>query len=314
MLNRLRHRWSVVASLVVAVAFALSLRHSLSHSNIMNHSLNISIGQQGAEVVRHSPVPIDHSGVNGLRMYDAGRPNKILGATVVLKEDYSTITFPPVEHLTFYEEGSTGGGIDEISLDLWLPAQPKSRTDVRGWDDYDEAVRKLVQDTINRINRAGWQRWIMFSMPRLSGRDTIAFEPDYRNRGYSAEWQETWGIDPSYQMTPEDWANLSKRWSTWYWIKNGATIELRYRKDFRSPQMPIVFDDLTVTIKSADTTSGGFYGPTKGDWKTYKQSETLRLLTTRKQREAAARAAGATILEDYKDYPVGGVRLPEKSQ
>lgn len=314
MLNRLRHRWFVVASLVVAVALALSLRHSLSHSNIMNHSLNISIGQQGTEVVRNSPVPIDHSGVNGLRMYDAGRPNKVLAAMVMLKDDYGTITFPPVEHLTFYEEGSTGGGIDEIALDLLLPAQPKSRTDVRGWDDYDEAVRKLVQDTINRINGAGWQRWIMFSMPRLSGRDTIAFVPEYRYRGYSAQWQDSWGIDPLYEMTPEDWANLSKHWPTWYWIKNGASIELRYEKDFRYPESPIIFESLTVTIKSADTTSGGFYGATKGDWKTYKQSEMLRLLATRKQREAAARAAGAKILEDYKDYPIGGVRLPEPEQ
>ena len=276
----------------------------------MNQSLNITIGQQGADVVKHSPVPIKQSGVSGLRMFDVGKPFKELGATVVLKEAYSAIAFPPVERMAFYEQGSTGEGIDEIALDLWLPRLPKSRADTRAWEEYDEMVFKLVQDTIDRINTAGWQRWISFSDPRLSGRDTIAFVPGYRNRGYSAKWQHMWGIDPSYRMTEEDWANLTERWPHWYWIKHGATIELRYQKDGRGPEKPPLFDTLRVTIRSAGTTSGWLYGATKGDWKTYKQSEMARMLAARKESEAAARAAGATILEDYKDYPVGGVRLP----
>ena len=280
----------------------------------MNHSLTIAIGQQGAEVVKYSPVSISRSGVNGLRMYDAGRPNEALGATVVLKDTYSILTFPPVEHLTFYEEGSTGDGIVEIALDLLLPVQPESRADVRGWDEYDDAVRKLVQDTIDRINRAGWQRWIMFSKPRLSGRDTIAFVPGYRNRGYSAQWQDSWGIDPWYEMTPEDWANLSNHWPTWHWIKNGASIELRYEKDFRYPESRIVFETLSVIIKSPNDTAFEFYGPSTGDRVKFKQSEMVRMLAARDQKEAAAKAAGAKILEDYKDYPVGGVRLPEPNR
>ncbi|MGN6085716.1 hypothetical protein [Trinickia sp.] len=280
----------------------------------MNQTLNLTIGQQGAEVVKHSPVPIKRSGMNGLRMYDAGKPFKDLGATVVLKEDYSAIAFPPVEHLAFYEEGSMGGGIDEIALDLLLPRLPKSRTDTRAWAEYEDTAFKLVQNTIDRINAAGWQRWISFSDPRLSGRDTIDFVPGYRNRAYTAEWQDMWGIDPSYRMTREDWDNLSERWPHWYWIKHGATIELRYEKDDRGPEKPPLFDTLRVTIRSADTTSGWLYGPTKGDWKTYKQSEMARKLAARKESEAAARAAGAKILEAYKDYPIGGVRLPEIEQ
>ena len=314
MRNRLSRRWFIVASVVLVAAPALSSRHSLLHSNSMNQPLNIAIGQQGADVVRQSPVAIERSGVNGLRMYDAGSPFNILAATVVLKEDYHTITFPPVEHLTLYEEGSTGGGIDEIAIDIWLPPIPKSHTDSRAWAEYDATVHKLIQDTINRINAAGWRRWIKFSDPRLSGRDTIAFVPGYQNRGYAAQWQDSWGIDPSYEMTRDDWANLSTRWPTWYWIKNGASIVLCYRMDDRSPEVLTAFDSLRVTIKSADATSGSFYGPTKGDWKTYKQSEMTRKLAARKKSEEAAKAAGATILEDYKDYPVGGVRLPDPEQ
>ena len=314
MRSRAPQRWFVAVSLLLAVTFALSLRYSLSHSNTMNQMLNITIGQQGAEVVKHSPVPIKRSGVNGLRMYDAGKPFKDLGATVVLKEDYSAIAFPPVEHLAFYEEGSMGGGIDEIALDLLLPRLPKSRTDTRAWAEYEDTAFKLVQNTIDRINAAGWQRWISFSDPRLSGRDTIDFVPGYRNRAYTAEWQDMWGVDPSYRMTREDWDNLSERWPHWYWIKHGATIELRYEKDDRGPEKPPLFDTLRVTIRSADTTSGWLYGPTKGDWKTYKQSEMTRKLAARKKSEAAARAAGAKIFEAYKDYPIGGVRLPEIEQ
>jgi hypothetical protein len=227
---------------------------------------------------------------------------------------YYPVTFPPVEHLAFYEEGATGGGVDEIALDLLLPPQPKSRSDSRAWAEYDEAVRKLVQDTIDRINGAHWQRWVKFSKPRLSGRDTIAFVPGYRNRGYAADGQDMWGIDPSYRITQEDWANLPDKWAYWYWIKNGASITMSYEKDLRSPELPTVFDNLTVTIKSAETTSGGFYGPSTGDRMKFKQSEMLRMFADRKQREAAAKAAGAKILEDYKDYPVGGVTLPETAQ
>ena len=76
---------------------------------------------------------------------------------------------------------------------------------------------------------------------------------------------------------------------------------MRYEKDYRSSKMPPLFDTLRLTIRSADTTSGWIYGPTKGDWKTYEQSEMVRMLAARKEIEAAARAAGAKILEAYKD-------------
>lgn len=92
-----------------------------------------------------------------------------------------------------------------------------------------------------------------------------------------------WGIDPSYRMTGKDWDNLSERWPNWYWIKHGATVDLRYEKDYRSSKMPPLFDTLRLTIRSADTTSGWIYGSTKGDWKTYEQSEMVRMLAARKE-------------------------------
>uniref|UniRef100_E1TAM9 Uncharacterized protein n=1 Tax=Burkholderia sp. (strain CCGE1003) TaxID=640512 RepID=E1TAM9_BURSG len=280
----------------------------------MSQSLHIALDRQGADVVKQSPVPITHSGVDGLRMYDAGTPFKALGAMVVLDDDYHPISFPPVEHLAFYEEGATGGGINEIAMDLWLPRKPKSYSDAHAWTEYDKVVRKLAQETIDRINQAHWQRWIMFYDPRLSGRDTIAFAAGYRNRGYTAPGQDMWGVDPLYRMTQEDWSNLPEKTTCWTWIKNGASIQLRYEKESRNPRMPILFDTLRVTIKSADTTSGGFYGETKGDWKQFKQSEMQSMFEERKQKEEAAKSAGARILEDYKDYPVGGVTLPDTAR
>jgi hypothetical protein len=313
MRSRLARGLLAGSALVLAVAaFALSLHHSKSSSNIMDQSLHIALGRQGAEVVRQSPVPITQSGVDGLRMYDAGRRRKPIEPAVVLDDDYYPVTFPPVDHLAFYEEGATGAGIHSIAIDLLLPPMPKDPADTRALAAYDEAVRKIAQETIDRINVASWQRWIKFYNPRLAGRDTIAFVPAYRNRGYVADRQDMWGIDPSYRMTPEDWANLADTWLYWRWIKNGASITMRYERDSRHDRdSPYLFETLRVEIKSADATSGGFYGPSTGDRMKFKQSEALRLLSLRNEREAAAKAAGAKILEDWKDYPVGGVMLPE---
>jgi hypothetical protein len=308
----------VAAGLVVlaCVVFALSFHHPASRSNVMNQTLQIELGQKGAEVVKQSPVPITGGGVNGLLMFDAGgyrRP--IEPAAVVFKDAYRAITFPPVERLSFYEEGGTGEGIDEISIKLLLPRMPKNPADTQALAEYDEAVRKIVQEMIDRINAAQWQRWIMFYKPRLSGRDTIAFLPGYRNSGYADDEQDVLGIDPSYRLTREDWDNLADKWAYWFWIKNGASITMRYQREVRHDREDqFLFESLVVDIRSANSTSGGFYGETKGEWMKFKQSEMLRMLAKRKGREAAAKAAGAQILEDYKDYPVGGVRLPEAGQ
>jgi hypothetical protein len=253
MRSRLARRLFAGSGLVLAaVAFVLSLHHSNSRSNVMDQSLHIALGRQGAEVVKQSPVPIKQSGVDGLRMYDVGRRRKPIEPAVVFDESYRSITFPPVEHLAFYEEGATGGGIDEIAIDIKLPPMPKNPADTRALADYDESVHRIVQETIDRINGAMWQRWIMFSDPRLSGRDTIAFVPGYRNRGYAADGQDMWGIDPSYRMTPEDWANLADEWLFWHWIKNGASITMSYRRERRHERdRPYLFETLRVEIKSA---------------------------------------------------------------
>jgi hypothetical protein len=302
------------AAVLVAAAIALALLHSTAHTNIMDKPIQISLGQQGKEVVKQSPVPIKGGGVGGLLMYDVGKYVNRVEPVVVLKEPYRSITFPVADNLNFYEDGTDGDGVFGIEVDLKLPPVPKSLADTRAMAAYDESVRQLAQEMIDRINQACWQRWIMFSDPRLSGRDTIAFVPGYKNRGYAADGQDMWGIDPSYRMTPEDWANLSKDWPMWYWIKNGASIEMRYQRGLRSPDVRLTPETLRITIKSADATAGEFYGPSLGDRMKYKQSQMLRMLTDRKQREAAAKAAGAKILEDYKDYPVGGVTLPEAAQ
>ena len=148
-------RWLfVLGNIILAAPIALSLIHSVSSYNIMDKSLHISLGRKGAEIVKYSPVQIKQSGVDGLRMYDAGTPNKAIEHAVVLDDDYRSITFPPIEHLAFYEEGATGEGIDEIAIDLWLPSMPKDPSDFRAWAAYDEAIRNLVQETIDRINAA----------------------------------------------------------------------------------------------------------------------------------------------------------------
>ncbi|MGN6667110.1 MAG: hypothetical protein ACTHKH_09120 [Trinickia sp.] len=249
-------------------------------------------------------------------MYDAGgRHRPIEPAVVVFRDAYRSITFPPVQQLSFYEEGSTGEGIHHISIELLLPRMPKNPADTQALAEYDEAVRKIAQEMIDRINAAQWQRWIAFDTPRLSGRDTIAFLPGYRNIGYAANGQDRFGIDPSYRLTREDWDNLADKWAYWFWIKNGASITLRYQREVRHDREDqFLFESLVVDIRSANSTSGGFYGETKGDWMKYKQSSMLEMLAERKEREAAAKAAGAKILEDYKDDPVGGVTLPEAGQ
>ncbi len=311
MRKRIAYRLIVIGALAaMAAALALSFLLPIAQSNTMDNPIQISLGQPGADVVKQSPVPIKHSGVDGLRMYEVGKYVNRIEPIVAFKETSGGITFPVARNLDFYEDND-GKGIYEIQVDLRLPVIPKTLADTAAMSAYDEAVRMIVQDTIDRINQAHWQRWIPFDSPRLSGRDTIAFKPGYRYRGYPVDWRDMVGIDPGYRLTQEDWKSLANTWHYWYWIKNGASIMMRYEQAMRSSDAPLLPETLAIIIKSADDTSFGIYGPSEGDRMKYKQSELLKLLELRKQSEADARAKGAKILEDYKDYAVGGVTLPK---
>ncbi len=311
--SRIAYRLTVIGGLaVMAAALALSLLLPVAQSNTMNNPIQISLAQPGADVVKQSPVPIKQSGVDGLRMYEVGKYVNRIEPIVAFKETSGGITFPVARNLDFYEDND-GKGIYEIQVDLRLPVIPKTLADTAAMSAYDEAVRMIVQDTIDRINQAHWQRWIPFDSARLSGRDTIAFKPGYRYRGYPVDWQDTMGIDPGDRLTQEDWKNLANTWHYWYWIKNGASIRIRYQQMMRSSDVPLLPERLVIIIRSADSTSAQFYGASEGDRMKYKQSEMLKSLESRKQSEADARAKGAKILEDYKDYPVGGVTLPKST-
>lgn len=241
----------------IAVAVALSFHLSVSHANALDSSMHIALGRQGAEIVKQSPVPVKQSEIGGSRIYDAGWYTSPIDTTVVLDDADHPVVFPVVaKGVTFYEL-IAAGGVDDVSLDFRLPQLTEDPVFSATMADHDEVVRKIVQETIDRINQAGWKRKIESDRPTFWGRASIAFMRSYRDVGNAMVQHSASDIDPSYRMTPEDWSNLAGGSTThlWNWTKNGASMTLGYSRakgylggiwqSFEKLRVDIVSDDAT---------------------------------------------------------------------
>jgi hypothetical protein len=146
---------------------------------------------------------------------------------------------------------------------------------------HHEAVLKIAQNTIDQINQALWQRRIMLDRPSHSGRGTIAFVGNYTNGPHAVAGQDTWGIDPSYRMTADEWAILADTLHRWRWIKNGALITMHYeRRTWQAAGRSIFNRPIPLPLR--------FMISEHLLIMRYKQAESIRSVAIRQQRKAPA--------------------------
>jgi hypothetical protein len=292
---------------------AVSAPQSQERKEQMQPNLVFGLGDDSDQVMREAKVPIKKSHISTALMYDASRIATGVEPVFQFRDTKHGLIFPQTTDVEFMSDTEEGGKIRNIHLRFKAPISPKDVNDTAAFEAYDDAMFRYVMDVIARINAAGWKRYIDLSSPRLEGRGTYAFEP----AGYDGPTFVTFPLlvyaDPNYKLTLDQWKHLPRGGSViWSWYVDGMFFELKYSKDHRSPDLPIVLgDQLDATIQS-ETAWMDTYGATYEAARAKYQSQIPKLLHERMEAEAKARAQGARILTDWKDPSIAGVAPPSE--
>jgi hypothetical protein len=262
-------------------------------------------------------VPIQKSKISTALMYDASRIATGVEPVFQFKDPRHGIRFPQATDVEFMSDSEDGARISNIQVEFKVPESPTDVNDNAAFEAYDAAMHRYVTDVIARINAAGWQRYIKLYEPRLAGLDTYIFQSGYGGQMYVPLSSIAIHADPTYKLTFDQWKHLKRGGDVyWSWHADGMFLELKYMKDYRSPDLPIVLGDLLSVNIQTEEERLGIVGQTGKSGLAARRAEYQtrmpRWLEERKEAEARARAQGATILDHWKDATVAGVPVPGK--
>jgi hypothetical protein len=280
----------------------------------MEPNLAFGLRENSDDVVRNAKVPIQKSKISTALMYDASRIATGVEPVFQFKDPRHGIRFPQATDVEFMSDSEDGARISNIQIEFKVPESPKDVSDKAAFEAYDAAMYRYVMDVIARINAAGWQRYIYLSEPRLAGLDTYIFQSRYSGQKYVSPSVIAYA-DPTYKLSQDQWNHLrSGRDIVWSWHVDGMFLDLKYTKDYRSPDLPIVLGDMLSANIQTDEARLGIIGQSGeaglAARRAQYQQEIPGWLEERKKAEAKARAQGATILEQWKDATVAGVSVP----
>lgn len=315
-MRRHQHRWLLGVGLllisVLIVKFASTyLSTDRSSANYRNSLMNtrvleFALGEQGDAIVQRANFSIQRSGVNSVLFYTAQN------AQPKLRHPKYGLIFPYAYMVLFYDNARDTYGADEVDMSIELPDAPlfEKMTDPQ-LEAYDRQVYELVMNLQASIQAVGWQRYIMLSDPRLTGRITYRFKSNYQTQTTDMDPKLISPLlaDPNYQLTWEEWQNLKGDFN-WLWQAEGMLLEVRYMRDFRTESSKRrILDNLNVILQTTNSLSGASH-PNEATRAKYATTLAGALLL-RIKAEEQARALGLPILESYQDPTmVTGVPVP----
>ncbi len=268
--------------------------------------LEFALGEQGDAIVQRANFSIQRSGVNSVLFYTAQN------AQPKLRHPKYGLIFPYAYMVLFYDNARDTYGADEVDMSIELPDAPlfEKMTDPQ-LEAYDRQVYELVMNLQASIQAVGWQRYIMLSDPRLTGRITYRFKSNYQTQTTDMDPKLISPLlaDPNYQLTWEEWQNLKGDFN-WLWQAEGMLLEVRYMRDFRTESSKRrILDNLNVILQTTNSLSGASH-PNEATRAKYATTLAGALLL-RIKAEEQARALGLPILESYQDPTmVTGVPVP----
>jgi hypothetical protein len=311
----------VAASLAISVAVGVFTWHTQSETTSnqekrehMEPNLAFGLRENSDDVMRNAKVPIQKSTISTALMYDASRIATGVEPVFQFKDPKHGILFPQATDVEFMSDSEDGARISNIVVELKVPESPTNVNDDTAFEAYDTAMYRYVTDVIARINAAGWQRYIELSEPRLAGMDTYIFQSGYSDQKYVSQSVIAYG-DPTYRLSLDQWKHLKRGGNVyWRWHADGMFLDLKYTKDYRSADLPIVLGDmLSAHIQTDEERLGvvGQNGPTGLSARRLEYQQKIPgRLEERKRAETEARAQGATILDRWTDATVAGVSVP----
>ena len=301
-------------STLVAVGGGLKYNRKLNAQNFWGGkrpNLVFGLGDDGDEVMRTAKVPISKSRISTALMYDASKITTGVEPVFQFTGRHG-IAFPQATDVEFMSDTEEGGKVRTIQVTFKLPVSPKDVRDAQAFEVYDRDMHRYVMNVVSIINVAGYKRFIDLSSPRIGGRSTYAVEPKgYGGASYASSQQIVWA-DPNSKLSLDDWKHLPRGWDViWDWYADGVFIELKYTRDHRSANLPIVLgDQLFLTIQT-ESSWLDVYGPTYDSAREKYEREIPKLLRQRALEESKARAMGAHILTDWVDPVIAGVFPPK---
>ena len=314
----LRHR---IATIAACAVIALGLTHLWTArgeatnvqqgKHAMQADLLFGLGENSDEIMRKANVPIRKSKLSTALMYDASRITTGIEPVFQLKDDRYGVLFPQATDVEFMSDSEDGARVRNIEVSFKVPPPPHDIKDQAALSAYDDAMYRYVTDVIARVNRAGWKRFIAADSPRLAGLDTYIFDAPVSGQKYSPPPGIVYA-DPTYSLTLEQWKHLSAGDTIiWSWHVDDMFTDLKYTKDFRTADAPLmVGDQLSATIRTDETWLDPFgkEGDVTPDALRARYRSALpEMLAIRAKAEAAARAQGATILDHWNETAISGV-------
>ncbi|WP_322053396.1 hypothetical protein [Paraburkholderia bannensis] len=278
---------------------------------VLHANLTFGLGENSDEIMRNAAVPIKKSAVSTALMYDASRIATGVEPVFQLKDERHGVLFPQASDVEFMSDSEEGARVRNIEVTFKVAAPPRDIKDQAALSAYDGAMYRYVMDVVARINGAGWKRFIAADTPRLVGLDTYAFDAPVSGQRYSPPPGINYA-DPTYLLTLQQWKHLKAGGTViWSWHVDNMFIDLKYTKDFRMADAPLVVgDQLNATIKTDETWLDAFgkNGDSTIDALRARYRSALpEMLAARKREETMARAQGATVLDQWNETVISGV-------
>jgi len=175
----------------------------------MKNNIQVEVGESPQEFVKRYGKLVEVNDKNyGLAFYAINWSTKNRGHLTV-KNGPSTVSFDTVLSVsTTFDSDYPSEGFSGIWIAMGL-AQDSAIA-------HDEA-RKQFYALMQRIQEAGWKRFLYVSDPRLSGEDAFRYQIKESDTNYS--------LDPSHVPALSDWMRLKDR-SKWLFYLNGVYMDV----------------------------------------------------------------------------------------
>ena len=166
----------------------------------------------------------------------------------------------------------------------------------------DRVAHELARDRLfalfHELLRAGWQRCILSSEPRLLGHDALR---------YFLQQDHTYSLDPALPLDLQQWMRINLDLPCWQFWADGVYLKVQVIDEpaLRNPQGEGVYM-FSIDLQSE---AGYFreYFRSVADMKRWKELLPATLhgyRHLRPEKEAELRAQGYTIDEHYRDPPI----------
>jgi hypothetical protein len=227
--------WLLFGNYIKAELFNLFEKKTIMYSNVV-----VEIGEPGKDFSQKYQEMIKVNDRNpGSHFYTVKWPDSTQG-NVTVKNGPSIFEVDTVLSVMGDSDDTyPAEGISGFSISMGLPP----RNNVL----HDDARLKFYT-LLQRIQKAGWQRWIDPSMPRLDGADALRYQMSEIENGSGLM-----SLDPSYVPSLDIWMKIEDM-TGWRFYLNGVYMKVQLMRDGEKmdPNLPGAYF-LSLELESNDS-------------------------------------------------------------